>query len=160
MADILYLMGFFKTPEIGRISYKPDNLHVTVLQSFNLGNRGLSDFIEEAEQLIEKHTPIEVSPKEQKMYGDEFNIPVLVVEEKTGTLTELHNSLTSLVKKYNGGFNQPVYNGKFYSPHITYATKETEIPTITNLSLIEHINGFGVDVFNIKNFELGAKNGQ
>lgn len=157
MAEILYLMGFFNTPEIGRMVYDLNNLHVTVLQSFTVDNVNLSLFIEEAEGVTNGYQGVTVTPGEQKMYGENLDFPVLEVEDQTGSLNKLHHKMKDLVFENGGSFNQPSYNGTFYSPHITHGTKDTKIETITHLSIIEHINGFGVDVFNIKNFKLGEK---
>lgn len=161
MADILYLMGFKTPPAVGAYETEgldltdPSAQHVTLLDCFALPTPSLPAFIADMFTVARWFESIPLEKKGLEFFGDLGQIPVMTLR-KDPRLLGLHESAYDLLRKHEGEVKTPDYTGTGYAPHVSFLEDETELWTMSHLSLIHHRGGFGVDVVNYGNMPLGS----
>lgn len=157
-SNLLFLMGFFKgAPRLGKQVYSPednDNYHVSLLPGHTIAGKNLPSYMKELERVLTQSGSLVFETDHTDMYGPSHDIPVMVLK-RTDKVLDLHMKLVALVLQFEGKFVNPEYVGDEFHPHVSYLTDNCRLQ-LTTLSLFNHEGGLGVEVSNLRNFELGS----
>lgn len=145
MSSFYYLMSSFtpEPPKVGSLD-KPLGEHLTLLNGFSIADRYKAGFIANLARLALWMPPFTINPTVQAHYGENGEYEVWKVEEPTGSLFSLHNSLCEMVKS-SGGFIANPFHGENFSPHVSDWVNPRPV-FVPHFVLVNHQNGFGVDV--------------
>lgn len=123
---------------------------MTLLPRFSLPDSKILEFLRLLNE-VSKWTPIiTVEGFEKDFFGEDKNIPVIILK-KEKLLEELHFTLLDALASVNGSIQaENKFVKDLYSPHISYWSGGRE--NLTSMTLMHHRGGFGVDIFNVRNF--------
>jgi len=92
-------------------------LHLTLLMHFNT-DKPVEHIVTELEKCTNKLKAFEVLVESESEFGPNLNVPASIIQASK-ELSELHANLMGVVKKLDATYDEPIYIGTGYRPHVT-----------------------------------------
>lgn len=118
--------------------------HMTLLPAFDISESKLNNFAGLTRDLLIGTGPIQVRGVTEADFTGALGelVPALKIE-RTKTLQEVHEILIEILMGLHGKFRNPEFTGSGYSPHVTGATLDSEIPEFDAVAITKQdIEGF------------------